>query len=81
MEGLTFSPFAGATVENDRYLFQESFLCLDKPVSYVIFGDRQATHKESVKALSGRHFTTSRPSISRSLRNSARAFRGIGRLC
>ncbi|GFF52590.1 hypothetical protein IFM51744_07886 [Aspergillus udagawae] len=51
VEGLTFSPFAGATVENDRYLFQEPFLCLDKPNADVIFGDRQATPKESRKAL------------------------------
>ncbi|KAJ5706143.1 hypothetical protein N7536_001832 [Penicillium majusculum] len=51
VEGLTFSPFAGATVDNDRYLFQESFLCLDKPDAYVIFGDRKATRQESVKAL------------------------------
>ncbi|KAF5858310.1 hypothetical protein ETB97_004590 [Aspergillus alliaceus] len=51
VEGLTFSPFAGATVENDRYLFQESFLCLDKPNADVIFGDRQATPEESRKAL------------------------------
>lgn len=51
VEGLTFSPFAGATVDNDRYLFQESLLCLDKPDAYVIFGDREATQQESVKAL------------------------------
>ena len=51
VEGLTFSPFAGATVDNDRYLFQESFLCLDKPDAYVIFGDREPTRQESVKAL------------------------------
>ncbi|KAL4902785.1 hypothetical protein BDW74DRAFT_186745 [Aspergillus multicolor] len=51
VEGLTFSPFAGATVENDRCLFQESFLCLDQPNADVIFGDRQATLQESRKAL------------------------------
>ncbi|KAI3032561.1 Zinc-binding dehydrogenase family protein [Aspergillus niger] len=51
VEGLTFSPFAGATVEDDRYLFQESFLCLDKPNADVIFGNRQATPEESRKAL------------------------------
>lgn len=51
VEGLTFSPFAGATVEDDRYLFQESFLCLDKPNADVIFGDREATPEESRKAI------------------------------
>ncbi|PYH71698.1 putative polyketide synthase [Aspergillus vadensis CBS 113365] len=51
VEGLTFSPFAGATAEDDRYLFQESFLCLDKPNADIIFGDRQATPEESRKAL------------------------------
>ncbi|KAF7719430.1 Polyketide synthase [Penicillium ucsense] len=50
-EGLTFSPFAGATPDDDRYLFQESFLCLDKPDAEVILGDRQATAEESRKAL------------------------------
>jgi SAM-dependent methyltransferase len=32
-------------------VFQEPFLCLDKPNADVIFGDRQATPKESRKAL------------------------------
>ncbi|KAF4259524.1 hypothetical protein KXV68_005089 [Aspergillus fumigatus] len=51
VEGLTFSPFASATVENDRCVFQESFLCHAKPNADVIFGDRQATPEESRKAL------------------------------
>ncbi|EAW08950.1 putative polyketide synthase [Aspergillus clavatus NRRL 1] len=51
VEGLTFSPFAGATIENDRCLFQESFLCVYNPDADIIFGDRQATPQESQKAL------------------------------
>lgn len=51
VEGLTFSPFAAATEENDRFLFQESILALDKPDAYVIFGDRKATPEEAQKAL------------------------------
>ncbi|KAJ5087476.1 type I iterative polyketide synthase [Penicillium angulare] len=51
VEGLVFSPFAGAIEENDRHLFQESFLCLDKADADVVYGDRQPTLSESQKAL------------------------------
>lgn len=83
VEGLTFSPFAGATVENDRCVFQESFLCHAKPNADVIFGDRKATPEESRKALFAERaaFYYLKASISRSVRSSARPFHGIGRLC
>ncbi|KAI1085697.1 hypothetical protein F5B20DRAFT_519373 [Whalleya microplaca] len=51
VEGVTFSPFAAATPQDDRHLFQESILCVDKPDAYLIFGDRRATPEEARKAL------------------------------
>lgn len=51
VEGVMFSPFAAATPEDDRHLFQESFLTVDQPDAYLIFGDRRATPEEARKAL------------------------------
>ncbi|KAH1545075.1 hypothetical protein KXX57_004968 [Aspergillus fumigatus] len=51
VEGLTFSPFAGATVENDRCVFQESFLCHAKPNADVIFGFHLSVSPEQREAL------------------------------
>ncbi|KAI1772860.1 putative polyketide synthase [Hypoxylon cercidicola] len=51
VEGVMFSPFAAATPEDDRHLFQESFLTVDQPDAYLVFGDRQATPEEARKAL------------------------------
>jgi hypothetical protein len=49
IEGIKLSPFAPATAEDDRYLFQESFLCLDKPDAVVVC--REQTPKEKQKTL------------------------------
>lgn len=51
IEGVTFSPFAAATPADDRHLFQESFLSVDQPDAWLIFGDRRATPWEARKAL------------------------------
>ncbi|OXN17610.1 hypothetical protein CDV57_09099 [Aspergillus fumigatus] len=51
VEGLTFSPFASATVENDRCVFQESFLCHAKPNADVIFGFHLSVSPEQREAL------------------------------
>ncbi|KAK2024500.1 hypothetical protein LX32DRAFT_705488 [Colletotrichum zoysiae] len=51
VEGITFSPFAAATKDDDRLLFQEAFLTLDKPDATLIYGDRKATPWEQQKAL------------------------------
>ncbi|KAI6085990.1 hypothetical protein F4821DRAFT_278997 [Hypoxylon rubiginosum] len=51
VEGVMFSPFAAATPEDDRHLFQESFLAVDKPDATLIFGDRRATPEEARKAI------------------------------
>ncbi|KAJ0315623.1 hypothetical protein COL5a_011935 [Colletotrichum fioriniae] len=51
VEGITFSPFAAATKDDDRLLFQEAFLTLDKPDATLIYGDRKATPREAQKAL------------------------------
>ncbi|GKT90332.1 lovastatin nonaketide synthase [Colletotrichum tofieldiae] len=51
VEGITFSPFAAATKDDDRLLFQEAILTLDKPDATLIYGDRKATPWEKQKAL------------------------------
>ncbi|KAK1499284.1 hypothetical protein CCUS01_00006 [Colletotrichum cuscutae] len=51
VEGITFSPFAAATKNDDRLLFQEAFLTLDRPDATLIYGDRKATPWEAQKAL------------------------------
>ncbi|KAK3292394.1 uncharacterized protein B0H64DRAFT_406548 [Chaetomium fimeti] len=37
IEGVRFSPFAGATSNDDRHLFQEAFMCLDEPDAELVF--------------------------------------------
>ncbi|KAE8154018.1 hypothetical protein BDV25DRAFT_168001 [Aspergillus avenaceus] len=51
IEGIKFSPFAAATAEDDRLMFQESFLALEKPDAEIVFGDRQSSAEEKRKGL------------------------------
>jgi hypothetical protein len=46
MEGIILSPFASATVDDDRHLFQESFLCLDKPDAVAVKVTQTAEEKQ-----------------------------------
>lgn len=39
IEGVRFSPFAGATSKDDRHLFQETLLCLDEADAELVFQD------------------------------------------
>jgi acyl transferase domain-containing protein len=50
-EGLTFVPFAAATKEDDRSLFQESIWCPNSPDGKLVLGDREPTATEKQKAL------------------------------
>lgn len=49
IESIKFSPLAPATSEDDRHLFQESFLCLDKPDATVV--TRKQTPEEKRKTI------------------------------
>ncbi|KAK8126997.1 uncharacterized protein PG998_002756 [Apiospora kogelbergensis] len=51
IEGLSFSPFAAATANDDRSLFQESLWCVDKPDGPLVLGDRMPSAAERQKAL------------------------------
>lgn len=50
-EGLAFAPFAAATKEDDRLLFQESIWCPNSPDGKLVLGDREPTATEKQKAL------------------------------
>lgn len=51
IEGMGFSPFAAATAEDDRLVFQEAFLAVDKPDANAVVGDWRASPQEQRKAL------------------------------
>lgn len=50
-EGLTFAPFAAATSNDDRLLFQKSLWCAEGPDGKAAIGDRRPTAWEKQKAL------------------------------
>ncbi|KAK3936668.1 hypothetical protein QBC46DRAFT_321098 [Diplogelasinospora grovesii] len=50
MEGVKISPLAPPTAEQDRFLFQESILCLNDLDSQVARGDYRLTEQEKVTA-------------------------------
>ncbi|KAK0103429.1 hypothetical protein ONS95_005453 [Cadophora gregata] len=50
-EGLSFVPFAAATKEEDRSLFQEAIWCPNSPDGKLVLGDREPTPEEKQKAL------------------------------
>ncbi|KAI9925937.1 hypothetical protein MW887_005743 [Aspergillus wentii] len=51
IEGMKFSPFAAPTAEDDRLMFQESFLSVDRPDADLVFGNRQSSPEERTKGL------------------------------
>jgi hypothetical protein len=50
MEGVKISPLAPPTAEHDRFLFQESILCVDKLDAQLARGGMRLTPEERVKA-------------------------------
>ncbi|GKZ79776.1 type I Iterative Polyketide synthase (PKS) [Aspergillus niger] len=50
-EGLSFSPFAAASEQNDRCLFQQCVEYVDQPDGGLVLGDRQPSAPERQKAL------------------------------
>lgn len=50
-EALTFVPFAAATKEDDKSLFQEAIWCPNSPDGKLVLGDREPTAAEKQKAL------------------------------
>jgi acyl transferase domain-containing protein len=51
IEGIKFSAFAAASVEDDRLMFQELFLSVDNLDADLVFGDRRASPEEKRKGL------------------------------
>lgn len=50
MEGVKISPLAPPTAEHDRFLFQESILCLDNLDTQIARGDYRLTEQEKITA-------------------------------